>query len=66
MVVETWSVHSTVDKPQSASNQQLKHSYLSESRDGPGPTWLSEGGSGRGSGSGTKNAPSTGAFVGVH
>jgi len=35
---------STVNEPQSASNQQYKHSYLSESRGGQSPTWLSEGG----------------------
>ncbi len=43
-VFATRSFSSTVDETQSASNQQLKHSYLSESRGGPGPTWLSEGG----------------------
>jgi len=43
-VLATQGVNSTVDTPQSSSNQQLKHSYLSESRGGPGPTWLSEGG----------------------
>jgi hypothetical protein len=37
------SASSTVDIPQSASNA-IFHSYLSESRGGPGPTWLSEGG----------------------
>jgi hypothetical protein len=42
-VLATRSASSTVDTPQSASNA-IFHSYLSESRGGPGPTWLSEGG----------------------
>jgi len=42
-VLATLSGSSTVDAPQSAS-KALYHSYLSESRGGPGPTWLSEGG----------------------
>ena len=42
-VVVTHGVNSTIDKFQSASNA-IFHSYLSESRGGPGPTWLSEGG----------------------
>jgi len=36
-------VNSTVGTQQSASDA-IYHSYLSESRGGPGPTWLSEGG----------------------
>jgi hypothetical protein len=39
----TQSVSSTVDEPQSAS-KAIYHSLPSESRGGPGPTWLSEGG----------------------
>ncbi len=41
-VLVTCSVSSTVDTSQSAS-PAIFHSYLSESRGGPGPTWLSEG-----------------------
>ena len=36
-VVATQHVYSTVDTPQSAS-KAIYHSYLSESRGGPGPT----------------------------
>jgi len=42
-VLATRSASSTVDTPQSASNA-IYHSYLSESRGGRSPTWLSEGG----------------------
>jgi hypothetical protein len=42
-VLRTKRASSTVDNPQSAS-KAIYHSYLSESRGGPGPTWLSEGG----------------------
>jgi len=42
-VLVTRSVSSTVDTPQSAS-KAIYHSYLSESRGGRSPTWLSEGG----------------------
>jgi len=43
VVLATRSSSSTVDEPQSAA-KAIYHSYLSESRGGPGPTWLSEGG----------------------
>ena len=42
-MLATPTASSTVDTPQSASNA-IYHSYPSESRGGPGPTWLSEGG----------------------
>ena len=42
-MVATRSAPSTVDESQSAS-KAIYHSYPSESRGGPGPTWLSEGG----------------------
>ena len=42
-MLATQSASSTVDEPQSAV-KAINHSYLSESRGGPGPTWLSEGG----------------------
>ena len=42
-VLATCDASSTVDEPQSAP-KAIYHSYLSESRGGPGPTWLSEGG----------------------
>ena len=42
-VLATRGASSTVDAPQSAS-KAIYHSYLSESRGGLGPTWLSEGG----------------------
>ena len=53
-VLATRSVSSTVDAPQSASKATY-HSYLSERRGGPGPTWLSEGGW-AGGGGGKKEA----------
>jgi len=42
-VFATHRAPSTVDESQSASNA-IYHSYPSEGRGGPGPTWLSEGG----------------------
>ena len=42
-VLATQNSSSTVDEPQSAPKASI-HSYLSESRGGHGPTWLSEGG----------------------
>ena len=42
-MLATYIASSTVDESQSAS-KAIYHSYLSERRGGPGPTWLSEGG----------------------
>ena len=42
-MLATRGASSTVDEPQSAA-KAIYHSYLSESRSGPGATWLSEGG----------------------